>query len=121
MQIKAKTKTSAPATTAPATVAAPTYTLSAAALALAAQGTGAGNTLQRTQVGLGKAWRTTATAAPNTRAVVLAAIAAATNGKPFTAAQAQAAIPRTACGSGSPRSYVVAFVKNGYFAPVGGA
>ena len=118
----AATTNTAPAATvaAPAAAPAPTYTLNATALALAAQGATAANTLQRSAPGMGKAWRATGTAKPNTRAQALAAIAAAHTG-PFTVAQAQAALAGLhkagVLGSGTPRSYCVAFVANGYFAP----
>lgn len=106
-------------TNTPAVVAAtnsnPTYNLSAQAALVAA---GAGNTLQNAKSGLGKAWRTTAQAKPNTRTSALQAIAAIP--APFTLAQAQSALATLhsagTLGSGTPRSYCVAFVKNGYFA-----
>lgn len=100
-----------------AATAAPVYTLSAPAEALAAQGDAASNTLQRSAPGFGVAWRQNAKSAPNTRAQALAAIAEVA---PCPLAQAQAAlVPLQAAGilgSGTPRSYVAAFVKNGYLA-----
>lgn len=118
MQTQAKTKAAPAAPAAPA--AAPTYTLNAKAAALAAQGSAAGPTLQRSAPGFGVAWRANGKTAPNTRAQALAAIAAIP--APFTVAAAQAALAPLGkagvLGSGTPRSYVAAFVKNGYLAPV---
>ena len=133
---KARTPKQAPATAvaaaqaAPATPVAatsqtqasgPLYTLGAKAAALAAAQQ-VGNTLQRPAPGLGMAWRQANYVAPNTRAGALAAIAEATNGQPFTQAQAQAILQAAKAngltlGSGTPGSYAKAFVGNGYFAP----
>jgi hypothetical protein len=100
--------------------AAPTYTLSANASALAAQGGDAANTLQRSAPGFGAAWRAHGAQRPNTRAQALAAIGALK--APFTAQDARSALvslhKKGILGSGTPRSYVVAFVKNGYLVPV---
>lgn len=120
-----KTRTKAtqtvPATTVPAPTTNVVYTLNQAATALATAVT-PGNTLQAPQKGLGLAWRAAGYKAPNTRAAALAAVMAAHNG-PFTLDQAQATLQaaKTAglnLGSGTPRSYAVAFVKNGYFVQV---
>lgn len=103
----------------PTTEGAPTYVLSEKAAALAAAGAAAKDTRQRTAPGFGLAWRAHGKDAPNTRAQALAAIAAI--GAPCTAAQAATALTALhkagVLGSGTPRSYVVAFVKNGYFVP----
>jgi len=95
--------------------------LNSAALALAALGAQAPATLQRGTVG-GPQWRNHGVTKPNTRAIALAAIA--TLGAQFTALQAQGALAGLAqaqpgvLGSGTPRSYVAAFIKNGYMATV---
>ena len=111
--------TPAPTTQTPAS--GPLYTLSAKAVALATATT-PGNTLQRPAPGLGMAWRTAGHTAPNTRAGALAVVLAASNGQPFTQAQAQAWLQAAKAsglnlGSGTPGSYAKAFVGNGYFAP----
>ena len=111
--------TPAPAAQTPAS--GPLYTLSAKAQALATATT-PGNTLQRPAAGLGMAWRTAGHTAPNTRAGALAVVLAASNGQPFTQAQAQAWLQAAKAeglnlGSGTPGSYAKAFVGNGYFAP----
>ena len=111
--------TPAPTTQAPA--GGPLYTLSAKAQALATATT-PGNTLQRPAPGLGMAWRTAGHTAPNTRAGALAVVLAASNGQPFTQAQAQQWLQAAKAsglnlGSGTPGSYAKAFVGNGYFAP----
>ena len=111
--------TPAPTTQTPAS--GPRYTLSAKAQALATATT-PGNTLQRPAPGLGMAWRTAGHTAPNTRAGALAVVLAASNGQPFTQAQAQQWLQAAKAsglnlGSGTPGSYAKAFVGNGYFAP----
>ena len=111
--------TPAPTTQTPAS--GPLYTLSAKAQALATAQQ-VGNTLQRPAPGLGMAWRTAGHTAPNTRAGALAVVLAASNGQPFTQAQAQAWLQAAKAsglnlGSGTPGSYAKAFVSNGYFAP----
>jgi hypothetical protein len=66
---------------------------------------------------VGNAWHTTAVLKPNTRAVVLGAVHAALGTQPFTYqqwAQVLASLPAGTLGSGTPRSYFVAFVKSGY-------
>ena len=104
-------------TTASETSGAPTYSLNEKAQLLAAQGANAGPTLQRSAPGFGGAWRANGKTAPNTRAQALAAIAALEPG--FTAEAAQKALAEMhkagILGSGTPRSYVAAFIKNGYF------
>jgi hypothetical protein len=101
------------------TTGAPTYSLNEKAQLLAAQGANAGPTLQRSAPGFGVAWRANGKTAPNTRAQALAAIGAI--GAPFTAEEAQKALAEMhkagILGSGTPRSYVAAFIKNGYFVP----
>ena len=78
------------------------------------------NTLQAPSKGLGLAWRAAGHKAPNTRCYALAAIQAAhPNG--CTMEQAVSALSAAAkaglnLGSGTPRSYVKAFVANGYLA-----
>lgn len=79
-------------------------------------------TLQAPTKGLGREWRAPGYTAANTRVGALAAVLAYA-GERFTAEQAQQALIKAKTeglnlGTGSPRSYVVAFVKNGYFAPV---
>lgn len=99
------------------TTGAPTYSLNEKAQLLADQGANAGPTLQRSAPGFGVAWRANGKTAPNTRAQALAAIAALAPG--FTAEEAQKALAEMhkagVLGSGTPRSYVAAFIKNGYF------
>lgn len=111
------------AATTPATTPVVVYTLNPQAAALAAQGAAAANTLQRTTTGLGKAWRTAAKRAPNTRAQALAAIAAAP--QPVTLNAAKAALQPLhvagVLGSGTPGSYVAAFIKCGYMVPTASA
>jgi hypothetical protein len=77
-----------------------------------------GPTLQTPGKGLGKGWRLAGYTQPNTRVAALAAILA-TCGDKFTAPDAEAALASAKkeglnLGTGSPRSYVVAFIKNGY-------
>lgn len=100
----------------PASGDAPRYVLNDKALALAEQGANAGPTLQRSAPGFGVAWRANGKTAPNTRAQALAAIGALGS---FTAEQAKFALAEMhkagVLGSGTPRSYVAAFIKNGYF------
>jgi len=78
------------------------------------------STLQAPSKGLGLAWRAAGHKAPNTRCYALAAIQAAyPNG--CTVEQAVSALSAAAkaglnLGSGTPRSYVKAFVANGYLA-----
>lgn len=99
------------------TTGAPTYSLNEKAHLLAAQGANAGPTLQRSAPGFGVAWRAHGKTAPNTRAQALAAIAVLAPG--FTAEEAQKALAEMhkagVLGSGTPRSYVAAFIRNGYF------
>ena len=97
-------------TTAAATTT--TYTISAKAQIVADR-----VTLQRPAPGMGKAWRTAGYKAPSLRHQAIAAIATATNGKPFTAEQAMAALAGVALGSGTPNSFVKAFIACGYLAP----
>ena len=109
-----------PAPTVQNSASAQTYTLSAKAQALATA-TSVGNTLQTPAKGLGMGWRTAGHTAPNTRAGALATIHAASNGQPFTQAQAVAWLQAAKAaglnlGSGTPGSYAKAFVANGYFA-----
>lgn len=113
----------APATTvAPSTAPLPLYTLSGPAATLAAHGNQATPTLQAPgrAHGLGTLWRTAGHKAPNTRAIALATIQAAAGGKPFNVSQALVALGtiKAQLGSGTPNSYVKAFIANGYFAPV---
>lgn len=110
-----------PAPTTQNSASAPLYTLSAKAQALATAQQ-VGNTLQRPAPGLGMAWRQAGHTAPNTRAGALAVVLAASNGQPFTQAQAQAWLQAAKAsglnlGSGTPGSYAKEFVGNGYFAP----
>jgi hypothetical protein len=105
--------------TAPATDA-PVYTLNEKAQAMAELVIGT-PTLQTPAKGLGRAWRAAGHTAPNTRVAALAAILASTDGQ-FTAEKAQAVLTAEKAaglnlGTGTPRSYVAAFIKNGYFAP----
>ncbi len=95
---------------------APLFTLNPAAALLAAQGAAARLTLQSPTKGLGQQWRAPNYQAPNLRAIALANISAL--GATFTELQAQGALKGTALGSGTPRSFVVAFIKNGYLMPV---
>jgi hypothetical protein len=74
-------------------------------------------TLQRPAPGMGKAWRTAGYKAPSLRHQAIAAIAAAANGQPFTAEQAMAALGGVPLGSGTPNSFVKAFIACGYLAP----
>lgn len=98
-----------------------TYTLNEKALELASSVEAPGFTLQTPDKGLGKAWRAAGHKAPNTRVYALATILA-NCGETFTQEQAEAALKAARdakvlnLGTGSPRSYAVAFVKNGYFA-----
>lgn len=99
--------------------ATPVYSLNDKALALATAEI-AGNTLQTPEKGLGRAWRQAGYTASNTRVGALATVLAAC-GESFTAEQAQAALTAAKkdglnLGTGTPRSYVAAFIKNGYFA-----
>lgn len=123
----------APATTTPA----PTLQVQPTAPAAAAYGPGTvysiGKaaaaimphlTLQRgCTVPVGANWRNNGHKAPNTRQIVIQALAAL--GTSFTHAQALAALQplkaSATLGSGSPASYVRAFVKCGYLVPVQGA
>lgn len=75
-------------------------------------------TLQRPAPGMGKAWRAAGYKAPSLRHQAIAAIATATKGKPFTTEQAMAALKDVALGSGTPNSFVKAFIACGYLAPV---
>lgn len=101
------------------------YTLNPHAQVLAQQGATnqAATTLQRSAPGHGMAWRATGKRAPNTRAHALATVAAGANGKPFSALQAQGWLQAAVkagtlhLGSGTPASYVKAFIKNTYFTP----
>ena len=95
------------------TTAAATYTISAKAQTIANN-----VTLQRPAPGMGKAWRAAGYKAPSLRHQAITAIATATNGKPFTAEQAMAALKGVALGSGTPNSFVKAFIACGYLAPV---
>lgn len=95
------------------TTATTTYTISAKAQIVADR-----VTLQRPAPGLGKAWRTAGYKAPSLRHQAIAAIATAANGQPFTAEQAMAALKGVALGSGTPNSFVKAFIACGYLAPV---
>lgn len=106
------------AVAAPAQVAAPVYALNDKAAAMAALVIGT-PTLQTPAKGLGKTWRAAGHTAANTRVGALAAILAGTDGT-FTADAAQAVLAAEKLaglnlGTGSPRSYVAAFIKNGYF------
>lgn len=68
---------------------------------------------------VGNAWHATAVLKPNTRAVVLSAVHAALGTGPFTYqqwTQVLANLPAGTLGSGTPRSYFAAFVKQGYVA-----
>ena len=92
----------------------------AQALAASAEARQVGTTLQAPTKGLGLAWRAAGYMAPNTRAYALAAIKAAYP-TGCTVAQAVGALQaaKTAglnLGSGTPNSYVKAFVANGYLA-----
>ena len=94
--------------------------LNAKAVELAKLGGEAAHTLQAPSKGLGLAWRAAGHKAPNTRASALAAIQAAyPNGctieEAVSALQA-AKLGGLNLGSGTPRSYVKAFVANGYLA-----
>lgn len=117
--MKTKVAKTEVAKTAPEAARAPTYMLNEKAHTLAAQGAEAALTLQRSAPGFGVAWRANGKTAPNTRAQALAAIAALAPG--FTAEAAQKALAEMhkagILGSGTPRSYVAAFIKNGYFVP----
>jgi hypothetical protein len=104
-----------------ATTATPVYTLNEKAAAMAALVVGM-PTLQTPAKGLGRAWRTAGYQAPNTRVAALAAILAECNDV-FTAETAQAVLTEAKAnglnlGTGTPRSYVAAFVKNGYFTAI---
>jgi hypothetical protein len=101
-------------------VDAPLYALNEKAQAMAELVVGT-PTLQTPAKGLGKAWRAAGHTAPNTRVAALAAILAGTDGQ-FTAEKAQAVLTAEKAqglnlGTGTPRSYVAAFIKNGYFTP----
>jgi 2-hydroxychromene-2-carboxylate isomerase len=95
-------------------------TLNAKAAELAKLGDQAGLTLQAPAKGLGLAWRNAQHKAPNTRARALAAIQAA-HPEGCTMELAIAALQAAKqnglnLGSGTPRSYVKAFMANGYLA-----
>jgi hypothetical protein len=95
--------------------AAPLFTLNDKASALAAVDA-ASATLQTPEKGLGREWRKAQYTAPNTRVGALRVLADVV---PCTAEAAQAALAKAKAeglnlGTGTPRSYVVAFVKNGY-------
>jgi hypothetical protein len=114
--MKKQTVVSTPATDAPV------YTLNEKAMGMAELVIGT-NTLQ-TPAGqkLGREWRKAGHTAPNTRVAALAMVLAEC-GTEFTAEQAQAALTAGKAsglnlGTGTPRSYVAAFVKNGYFAAI---
>ena len=94
--------------------------LNAKASELAKLGADAAHTLQAPSKGLGLAWRNAKHTAPNTRASALAAIQAA-HPEGCTMEQAIAALQAAKLGglnlgSGTPRSYVKAFMANGYLA-----
>jgi len=101
------------------------YSLNGPAMQLASQGHNAGATLQKS--GDPKLsdpnWRSNGHKATNTRAIALATIVQEL-GSGFAAAEAQACLAKwhkagaLHLGSGTPASYVKAFIKNGYFAPV---
>lgn len=95
------------------TTTATTYTISEKAQIVADR-----VTLQRPAPGMGKAWRAAGYKAPSLRHQAIAAIATATKGKPFTAEQAMAALAGVALGSGTPNSFVKAFIACGYLAQV---
>lgn len=89
-----------------------TFTVSAKAKVITER-----TTLQRgeTPTGLGKAWHQGCKPATNSRHTAISALAAL--GETFSYAQATAALaalPKAVLGSGTPRSYLVAFVKEGY-------
>lgn len=124
----------APATSVPGTVVivpvAPEqgvqlYKLNGPAASLAAQGASAAPTLQKKgdPKHSDPNWRSANHKATNTRAIALATIMANFAG-PFSAAEAQKLLSIANkehglhLGSGTPASYVKAFIKNGYFAPV---
>lgn len=70
----------------------------------------------------GKQWRTAnATTRPNTRAAAIAALQQATAAGPQTWATLRAALQplhkQGTLGSGTPQSYLKAFVANGYIVP----
>lgn len=95
------------------------YTLNDKALALSAI-VAPMATLQTPDKALGRAWRSAAYTQPNTRVAALATILAVA---PCTAEQAQAALAAGKLaglnlGTGTPRSYVKAFIKNGYMTKV---
>lgn len=98
----------------------PVYTLAAPALAIAAQPVGATTTQGALPAHNGVTWRiTSAKLAPNTRVGALQVLAAAV---PCTAPAAIAALATAkaqglSLGTGTPASYVKAFVKNGYLTP----
>jgi hypothetical protein len=94
------------------------FTLNDKAMALASAEIGT-PTLQTPDKGLGKAWRAAGFTRPNTRVAALATVLQEC-GEEFSAAEAEAALRAAKAdglnlGTGSPRSYVVAFIKNGYF------
>ena len=99
------------------------YTLNEKAVALAALGLQAGPTLQAPPgEKLGAAWRAPKYTASNTRAGALAAILAATQDGAISALGAQNALQDAKkdglnLGTGTPRSYVKAFIANGYLSP----
>jgi alkylhydroperoxidase/carboxymuconolactone decarboxylase family protein YurZ len=116
------TTVAAPLATLPQQAPEQSYVLSGPATTLAGQGNQATHTLQAhaKNHGLGKEWRKPGHKAPNTRAIALSAVLAATGGKPFTQEQARLALVaiKDQLGSGTPNSYAKAFVGNGYFQAV---
>jgi len=102
---------------------APRYNLNGPARKLADEGHNAAPTLQKLGKDTDPAWRSHGYKATNTRAIALAVILQDL-GTGFTASEAQACLAKyhkagaLNLGSGTPASYVKAFVKNGYFAPV---
>ncbi len=104
----------APAAAAPATNSTVMYSITAKAVVIAPH-----LTLQRgCTVPVGAQWRNNGHKATNTRALAIQALAAL--GSSFTHAQAVAALlplkQQALLGSGTPASYLRAFVKSGYLA-----
>src|SRR3546814_9366121 len=93
-----------------------TYTVSEKAQAIVDRAT-----LQAPSKGLGKGWRQPGYKAPNLRHGAIQAIVQASNNGTITAAAALAALGSVPLGSGTPRSFLVAFAACGYLVPVASA
>lgn len=88
------------------------YAIAPKAAAIAAR-----NTLQAPTKGLGAAWRQANYRAPSLRNGAITALVQAANNGVVTQQAALAALQSVPLGSGTPRSFLVAFVKAGYLVP----